>query len=99
GALAHRPRRPRAAREDGLELLGRPGDVHPLLVLRLRALALPVPARVPLLTTMTRTVHRLLLAPAVALVAAALPAASALAQGWALGGTAFTPADPVPRAF
>src|SRR4029077_13966112 len=76
---------------------GRPGDVHPLLVLRLRALALPVPARVPPLTGMTRTVHRLLLASA---VAAVLPIANALAQGCAMCGTAFGgPDDPVTRAF
>ena len=45
---------------------------------------------------MTRTVHRLLLAPA---VAAVMPAANALAQGCAMCGTAFTPNDPVTRAF
>ena len=45
---------------------------------------------------MTRTVHRLLLTLA---VAAVLPAAHALAQGCAMCGTAFTPNDPVTRAF
>jgi hypothetical protein len=45
---------------------------------------------------MTRTVHHLLLALA---IAAVLPAAHALAQGCAMCGTAFTPNDPVTRAF
>src|SRR5262249_7962927 len=57
--LAHRARRPRAGGAPGLELVGRLGDVHPLLVLRLRALGRAVPAGLHLLTEVIVTPRRI----------------------------------------
>ncbi len=48
---------------------------------------------------MTRTRQTVLLAALTALWVAAVPTATALAQGCAMCGTAFTPNDPVTRAF
>jgi hypothetical protein len=48
---------------------------------------------------MTRTVHRLFPGLVAALGAATMPPATAFAQGCAMCGTAFSPDDPVTRAF
>src|SRR5262249_26413423 len=101
--LAHRARRPREPCAQGLELVGRLGDVHPLLVLRLRAVGRAVPAGLHLLTEVIVTRRRIYstLLAAAALCAAVFPvlAPDAFAQGCAMCGTAFIKDDPVTRAF
>src|SRR5262249_57261587 len=98
GRLADGPRHPRAPRPTRVDLLGRLGDVHPLLVLRVWSLGGALPARLPLLieTIMTNRHASMWLAAILALLARA---SGAMAQGCAMCGTAFAADDPVTRAF